>query len=199
MSSNSEILAATLPEARYETLIRVSNAIGTYRDPQDLFRTLVRELHRVVQFDSVGVSIYDEKSNAFHRNFVDAVTEASIPPDPELKMEESDAWWFYQNQEPMVTSLTAQDAEVCKFREILKKYGIRSVCTLPLTTAHSKVGALTLQVKLRITIPPKKFTFFQWWLSRSLSPSTMRCILMRRRPHNSSCGRRASVLDFSLN
>jgi formate hydrogenlyase transcriptional activator len=147
MSSNSEILAATLPEARYETLIRVSNAIGTYRDPQDLFRALVRELHRVVQFDSVGVSIHDEKSNTFHRHFVDAVTEAAIPPDPELKMEESDAWWVYQNQEPLVTSLTAHDAQVCKFREILKKYGIHSVCTLPLTTAHSKVGTLTFASK----------------------------------------------------
>jgi len=147
MSSDSEILAATLPEARYETLIRVSNAIGTYRDPQDLFRALVRELRRVVQFDSVGVSIHDEKSNTFQRHFLDALTEASIPPDPELKVEESDAWWVYQNQEPLVTSLTAQDAEVCKFREILKKYGIRSVCTLPLTTAHSKVGALTFASK----------------------------------------------------
>jgi formate hydrogenlyase transcriptional activator len=147
MSSHSEMLAVRLPETRYETLIRVSNAIGTYRDPKDLFRALVRELHRVVQFDSVGVSIYDEKSNTFHRHFVDAETEASIPPDPELTMEESDAWWVYQNQEPLVTSLTAHDAEVCKFREILKKYGIRSVCTLPLTTAHSKVGALTFASK----------------------------------------------------
>src|SRR6266403_1840305 len=147
MSNDSEILAATLPEARYETLIRISNAIGTYRDPQDLFRALVRELHRVVQFDNVGVSIYDEKSNTFHRHFVDAETEAAIPPDPELTMEESDAWWVYQNQEPMVTSLAAHHAEVCKFREILKKYGIRSVCTLPLTTAHSKVGTLTFGSK----------------------------------------------------
>ncbi len=147
MSNDSEILAATLPEARYETLIRISNAIGTYRDPQDLFRALVRELHRVVQFDNVGVSIYDEKSNTFHRHFVDAETEAAIPPDPELTMEESDAWWVYQNQEPMVTSLAAHHAEVCKFREILKKYGIRSVCTLPLTTAHSKVGTLTFASK----------------------------------------------------
>jgi formate hydrogenlyase transcriptional activator len=147
MSNHSEILAARLPETRYETLIRVSNAIGTYRDPQDLFRALVRELHRVVQFDNVGVSIHDEQSNTFHRHFVDAVTEAAIPPDPELKMEESDAWWVYQNQEPMITSLAPHDTEVCKFREILKKYGIRSVCTLPLTTAHSKVGTLTFASK----------------------------------------------------
>jgi formate hydrogenlyase transcriptional activator len=147
MSSHSEVLAATLPETRYETLIRVSNAIGTYRDPKDLFRALVRELHRVVQFDHIGVSIYDEKSNTFHRHFVDAETEAAIPPDPELTMEESDAWWVYQNQEPMVTSLSARGAEVCKFQEILKKHGIHSVCTLPLTTAHSKVGTLTFASK----------------------------------------------------
>src|SRR5258708_4178952 len=147
MSNDSGILAATLPEARYDTPIPISNSIGTYRDPQDLFRALVRELHRVVQFDNVGVSIYDEKSNTFHRHFVDAETETAIPPDPELTMEESDAWWVYQNQEPMVTSLAAHHAEVCKFREILKKYGIRSVCTLPLTTAHSKVGTLTFASK----------------------------------------------------
>jgi formate hydrogenlyase transcriptional activator len=147
MTNDSEILAVPVPGTRYETLIRISNAIGTYRDPQDLFPALVRELHRVVQFDHVGVSIYDQKSNTFHRHFVDAETEADILPDPELKLEESDVWWVYQNQEPLVTSLATQDAQVCKFREILKKQGIRSVCTLPLTTAHSKVGALTFASK----------------------------------------------------
>jgi formate hydrogenlyase transcriptional activator len=58
-------------------------------------------------------------------------------------MEESDAWWVYQNQEPLITSLEARDARFSKFQEILKKYGIRCTCTLPLTTAHSKVGTLT--------------------------------------------------------
>src|SRR5712691_6791663 len=134
---------------RYESLVGVSNAIGTHRDPQDLFSALVRELHRVVRFDYVGVSIRDEKSNTFHRHFVDAETEASIPPSPELAIEESDAWWVYQNQEPLVTSLEARDARFSKFQEILKrKYGIRCVCTLPLTTAHSKVGTLAFASKV---------------------------------------------------
>jgi len=133
--------------ARYESLVGVSNAIGAHRDPQDLFGALARELHRVVRFDYVGVSIRDEKSNTFHRHFVDAETEASIPPNPELAMEESDAWCVYENQEPMVTSLEPSQAPSCKFQEVLQKYGIRSVCTLPLTTAHSKVGALTFASK----------------------------------------------------
>jgi formate hydrogenlyase transcriptional activator len=147
MTNNSEVLAVPLSETRYETLIRVSNVIGTYRDPQDLFRALVRELHRVVRFDYIGVSIRDEESNTFHRHSIDAEREAAIPPDPELATEESDYWWVYQNQEPLITSLEVRDARFSKFQEILKKYGVRCVCTLPLTTAHSKVGTLTFASK----------------------------------------------------
>lgn len=54
---------------------------------------------------------------------------------------------IYQNQEPLVTSLEARDARFSKFQEILKKYGVRCVCTLPLATAHSKVGTLTFASK----------------------------------------------------
>ncbi len=143
VADGSRLSAAT----RYESLVGVSNAIGTHRDPKDLFSALVRELHRVVRFDYIGVAIRDEKSNTFHRHFVDAETEAFIPPGPELTMEESDAWWVYQNQKPLVTSLEVKDARFSKLQEILKKYGVHCVCTLPLTTAHSKVGTLTFGSK----------------------------------------------------
>src|ERR1700757_4927926 len=134
--------------ARFESLVAVSKAIGTHRDPHELFGTLVKELHRVVRFDYIGVHIRDEKSNTFHRHYIDAETEAAVPPDPELAIEESDAWWVYQNQEPLITSLEARDARFSKFQEILKKYGVRCVCTLPLTTAHSKVGTLAFASKV---------------------------------------------------
>jgi len=143
VAEGSRLSAAT----RYESLVGVSNAIGAHRDPKELFSALVRELHRVVRFDYIGVAIRDEKSNTFHRHYVDAQTEAAIPPDPELTMEESDAWWVYQNQEPLVTTLETHDARFSKLQEILKKYGVHCLCTLPLTTAHSKVGTLTFGSK----------------------------------------------------
>src|SRR5258707_2895853 len=95
----------------------------------------------------MGFPFRDEKANPFHRHSVDAETEATVPPDPELAIEESDAWWVYQNQEPLVSSLETHDARFSKLQEILKKYGIRCACTLPLTTAHSKVGTLTIASK----------------------------------------------------
>jgi len=143
VADRSRLSAAT----RYESLVGVSNAIGAHRDPQELFSALVRELHRVVQFHYVGAYIHDEKSNSFRLHCVDAETEAFIPPDPELLMEESDAWWVYHNQKPLVTSLEPRHTQFPKFQEILKKYGVQCVCTLPLTTAHSKVGTLTFGSK----------------------------------------------------
>src|ERR1700681_4282825 len=141
--NGSRLSAAT----RFESLARVSNAIGMHRDPEDLFAALVKELHRVVRFDYVGVTIRDEKSNTFYKHSVDAETEAVIPPDPELAIEESDAWRVYQSQKPLITSLEAGDDQLSKFQEALKKRQIRCVCTLPLTTAHSKVGTLAFASK----------------------------------------------------
>src|ERR1700692_4529130 len=132
---------------RFESLVRVSNAIGMHRDPEELFAALVKELHRVVRFDYIGVSIRDEKSNTFHKHSIDAETEAPIPPDPELTIEESDVWRVYQSQKPLITSLEARDDRLSKFQEALKRRQIRCVCTLPLTTAHSKVGTLAFASK----------------------------------------------------
>jgi formate hydrogenlyase transcriptional activator len=142
-TDGSRLSAAT----RFESLVRVSNAIGMHRDPEELFAALVKELHRVVRFDYIGVTIRDEKSNTFHKHSVDAETEAAIPPDPELAIEESDAWRVYQSQKPLITSLEARDDRLSKFQEALKKRQIRCVCTLPLTTAHSKVGTLAFASK----------------------------------------------------
>jgi formate hydrogenlyase transcriptional activator len=143
VADGSRLSAAT----RYESLVGVSNVIGAHRDPQELFSALVRELHRVVQFHYVGAYIHDEKSNSFQLHCVDAETQAFIPPDPELLIEDSDAWWVYHNQKPLVTSLEPRHARFPKFQEILKKYGVQCVCTLPLTTAHSRVGTLTFGSK----------------------------------------------------
>src|SRR6202140_255400 len=142
-TDGSRVSAAT----RFESLVRVSNAIGMHRDPEELFAALVKELHRVVRFDYIGVTIRDEESNTFHKHSVDAETEADIPPDPDLAMEESDAWRVYQSQKPLITSLQARDDRLSKFQEALKKRHIRCVCTLPLTTAHSKVGTLAFASK----------------------------------------------------
>jgi len=115
--------------SRYESLVGVSNAIGTHRDPKDLFSALVRELHRVVRFDCIGVSIRDEKSirlPAFRR----LGNRRGYPPGPEA-MEESDCLVGLPESRASCHSLENHDGRFSKLQEILK-------------TTESTVSALSL-------------------------------------------------------
>jgi hypothetical protein len=50
--------------ARYESLIRLSQAIRAHRDPAQLFDLLVKELRQVVPFDAIAQ--YDDQANKTH-------------------------------------------------------------------------------------------------------------------------------------
>ena len=65
VNSDLEVLTAPALAVRYETLVRMSRAIGAHRDLKELFGILMDELHGVVQFDLIGVSIRDRDSDTF--------------------------------------------------------------------------------------------------------------------------------------
>ena len=80
MGNDSEILAAWALETRFETLVHVSQAIAAHRDRKELFGVLVNELHRVVQFDFIGVSFRDSDSDTFQNYFIDMASRAPAHP-----------------------------------------------------------------------------------------------------------------------
>ena len=53
--------------ARYEALIRVSEALRAYHDRDTLIRSLARELRPVVRFSFLGLALYDEQTHAVSR------------------------------------------------------------------------------------------------------------------------------------
>jgi hypothetical protein len=59
----------------------VSQAIGAHDDPKELFRVLADELHRVVQFDFIGVSLRDKNSDTFQNYFIDMTSRSELVPD----------------------------------------------------------------------------------------------------------------------
>ena len=65
VNNDAEVVAASPLAVRYETLVRVSRAIGAHGDLKELFGVLVDELHRVVQFDFIGVSLRAENYRHF--------------------------------------------------------------------------------------------------------------------------------------
>ncbi len=159
MGNDSEIPAAPALETRFETLVRVSQAIAPHRDPKELFGVLVNELHRVVQFDFIGVSFRDKDSDPFQNYFIDMTSRAELVPDEKLTLEETLTLRVYERQEPVLRSTNEMEPGCARLQAILKRLYIRSICALPLTTAHRKLGAITFGSRQVDTYSPDEVRF----------------------------------------
>jgi formate hydrogenlyase transcriptional activator len=147
VGNDTEIVAISALETRYETLIRVSQAVGVHRDPEELFDALAAELRRVVPFSCIHISIRDQNTNTSHDRFIDMGNRSVVFLDEKLITDESLTSWVYEHQEPLVTSADQIDPRHESLHALLERLGTRSMCILPLTTAHRKLGAITFGSK----------------------------------------------------
>jgi formate hydrogenlyase transcriptional activator len=159
VKNDSEVVTTPPLAVCYETLVRVSRAIGAYRDPKELFGVLANELQRVVHFDFIGVSLRDKNSDTFQNYFIDMTSQAELVPDEKLTPEETLAPWVYERQEPLLRSTGEMEPRYGRLQAMLQRLSIRSICALPLTTAHGKLGVITFGGKQLDTYSPREVRF----------------------------------------
>src|ERR1700682_5415784 len=97
--------------SRYEALARIAELIRYHPEEKVLFQTCASELHQVVAFDV-----------------------------RDIPKEETVAWWVYQNQRPVIIPFIDRETSFPLVVERPSKLGLRSLCALPLSTAHQELG-----------------------------------------------------------
>ena len=50
--------------------------------------------------------------------------------------------WVFQNQRPLVIPFVDEETRFSDTIELLKEHNIQSVCMLPLTTVHRRIGSM---------------------------------------------------------
>jgi PAS domain S-box-containing protein len=130
--------------SRYEALLRASRAISSYREPVALFRALAGELHHAVTFDYLGLFLYDESLNKIDMPVLHVVNGPGVAIPADLRPEETITWWVYHNQQPVVISQAPDERRFPRIMEIYKRCGVQSAVVLPVTTAHRRLGGITL-------------------------------------------------------
>ncbi len=126
---------------RYKALIRISTAIGAQRDAGRLFPLLAAELRHVVNCDFIGISQYDEGTNKTQWHLTMAgggdhgITDGATP-------EQRLTQWVYEHQLPLVIPFLERETRFPCARTLFEQHGIRSLCALPLTTTHRRIGSL---------------------------------------------------------
>jgi transcriptional regulator with GAF, ATPase, and Fis domain len=121
-------------------LIRVSEALRSYHDPDTLFRSLAHELRAVVPFDFLGLTLYDEGQHTLQVRVLEASGEP-VPP-PQVTTGDSVTYWVVKHQKPLVIPMVSRETRFGKTMEYLRQHGVGSTCSVPLTTPRRRMGML---------------------------------------------------------
>jgi len=159
VSNDSELVTVPALAARYETLVRLSRAIGAHLNSKELLGILVDELDGVVQFDLIGVCLRDPDSDTFQNYFIDMTSRLELGPEEKVTPEETLTSWVYERQEPVLRLTDELEPRYGRLQAILKRLNIRTICSLPMTTAHRKLGAITFGSKQVDTYSPNEVRF----------------------------------------
>jgi formate hydrogenlyase transcriptional activator len=127
--------------ARYEALIRIAASVRAQPDPEELFGILADELGQVVQFDAIAQ--FDDRSNKLHWHLCPGCMKPKSHP-AEIDKEQTLAAWVFRNQKTIVIPNLADETRFPVTTSLMLQAGLRSVCALPLSTAHRRLGSLMI-------------------------------------------------------
>ena len=135
--------AAATSEAQHQALLEVAEAISQHRDLRELFHELAARLHGVVEFDYLNLTLHDASRNVMRLHILETEEPKSIRAGAEFPIGETPSGWVWETQQPFILNDTEEETRFPGLVQILRENGVRSVCSLPLTTAQRRLGVLS--------------------------------------------------------
>jgi formate hydrogenlyase transcriptional activator len=152
--------ALDLPVAQdCEALVRFSRTVGAHGDSAELFRNLPGDLRRVAEFDALAVVAQDENSGTVSVPvvYVDGSGETALPLDGQGQ--EAVLGWIRQHRAPIVISVPEEEGRIPVIAAALSEAGMRTLCAVPLDTAHRRLGSIVFGRRQAAAYPEREVRF----------------------------------------
>ncbi len=129
---------------RYRALLEVASAIASHRTLEELFTDLSHRLHPIIDFSYLSVLLYDPARDVMRVHILDSNGPDTVRPGMEFSMDESPSAWVWKNQQPLVLNDLDQEQRFERPVKLMREYGVRSFCGIPLSTPRRRLGAFSL-------------------------------------------------------
>ncbi len=143
---------------RFQALLAVAESITSCRDSEELFCGLARHLQRVVRFDRVGLVLLQPERGGTSARVLET-TGMGFTTLPEYPVDGDHSGWVIETQQPLIVPDTAAETRWPRAMAELREHGIVSFCSLPLTTARRRIGALGFGSREPVTYPAAEVGF----------------------------------------
>ena len=127
---------------RLRLLAEVSESIASHRDLNELFRDLAQRLPRIVPFDYINLVLHDPVRNVMRLRLLIAPVESTIRQGEDFPVDGSPGGFVFQTQQPLIVNDVALETRFPAVISRLMENGVQSFCSVPLTTALGRLGAM---------------------------------------------------------
>src|SRR5262245_26391090 len=128
---------------RLGLLLEISETIASNRDLGEMFRDLGRRLPGIVPFDYINLLLHDPGREVMRLHFLVAPESSTIRPGMELPVDETSAGLVWKTQQPFMVEDVAAETRFPRLMSQLRENAVQSYCTVPLTTALRRLGAMS--------------------------------------------------------
>jgi formate hydrogenlyase transcriptional activator len=128
---------------RYETLLEVAGTIASSLDLSELFRQLLDRIQDLGRFDFLALMLHDPIENVMRVSALHVKVPVTVPITLQLPVAESFDGHVWQNQKRIAISDISTDDRFPRHLEMIRGNGIRTYCSLPVTTARKAFGAFS--------------------------------------------------------
>jgi formate hydrogenlyase transcriptional activator len=136
-------LAPASPEAQHQALLEVAEAIAQHRDLGELFHELAERLHRIVQFDYLNLILHDPARNVMRLHILESEMPRKTRLGTEFQVGETPSGWVWETQQPFILDDLRKETPFAALLQTLRENGVKSLCSLPLTTAQRRLGVMS--------------------------------------------------------
>jgi formate hydrogenlyase transcriptional activator len=146
---------------QYRALLEVAEAIAVHRDLGELFDNLARRLPRIVPFDYINLILHDPAHEVMRLHLLVTPEPSTISPGLELPIDVSPGGLVWKTQEPLIVENVTLEKRFSKLTPLLLENGVNSFCTVPLTTALRRLGAMGFGSMQQRIYPEVEVSFMQ--------------------------------------
>jgi formate hydrogenlyase transcriptional activator len=139
----------------------VARIIASRRNLSDLFHDLAERLHRLVDFSYLGVMLYDPAQHVLQLHTLESAAQGPLRPGAAYAVDAIPSGWVWQHQQPLVIGDLTQETRFPQAIQALREHGLRSFCSLPLSTVHRRLGTLAIGRAERGAYSPSEVAFAQ--------------------------------------
>ena len=128
---------------RYEILLEFAGSLVSSLDLSELFRELLERIQDLGKFDFLSLVLHDPVENVMRVSALHVKVPVTVPITLQLPVGECFDGWVWQNQKPIVITDIATENRFPQHLEMIRGNGIRTFCSLPVTTARKAFGAFS--------------------------------------------------------